>query len=211
VFGRSKAGDGPATPTAAEQAATAATEARTGAKGRPTPTRREAEQRNRHPLGAQSKVGAVRAGASKAERKAAQAERRAAFAAERALTRQALVTGDEKHLPARDRGPARRFVRDFVDARRNVGELFIPLALVILAMSLVRNAFVVTASLVLLYSLVLASILDSVLLRRKLNRLTVAKFGDKAAGAANYGTMRALQIRRTRLPRPQVSRGQYPS
>jgi hypothetical protein len=42
-------------------------------------------------------------------------------------------------------------------------------------------------------------------------RLTVAKFGDKAAGAANYGTMRALQIRRTRLPRPQVSRGQYPT
>jgi hypothetical protein len=206
VFGRSKASDSAATQTAREEPA-----AREGGKGRPTPRRREAEQRNRHPIGSPSRATAARAGATKEEKKAARTAQRAAMAADRALTREALMTGDERHLPARDKGPARRFVRDHVDARRNAGEIFIPVALVILLASLVPVAVVVTGSLVALYTLVLAVVVDSILLRRRLTRLTVERFGDKAAGAGTYGMMRALQIRRTRLPRPQVKRGQYPA
>ena len=120
------------------------------------------------------------------------------------------MTGDDKHLPPRDKGPVRRYVRDYVDARRNAGELFIPIAIVILALSLVPIQPLPLISLVALYTLVLYVVVDSVLLRRKINRLTVDKFGDKATGAAGYGMMRALQIRRTRLPRPQVKRGEFP-
>ena len=46
---------------------------------------------------------------------------------------QALREGDERHLPPRDRGPVRKYVRDIVDSRRSVAEYFLPLALVILA------------------------------------------------------------------------------
>ncbi len=40
--------------------------------------------------------------------------------------------GDERYLLARDQGPVRRFVRDLVDARRNVLGLFMPSALTLL-------------------------------------------------------------------------------
>ncbi|MDQ1288804.1 MAG: hypothetical protein QG622_2370, partial [Actinomycetota bacterium] len=37
------------------------------------------------------------------------------------------------------------------------------------------------------------------------------KFGDdQARGAGGYAMMRALQLRRTRLPHPMVERGQFP-
>lgn len=206
MFGRNKTTDSPAA-----SAATAEAEAREGAKNRPTPKRREAEQRNRRPIGSPARATANRPGATKEEKKAARAAERAKWAQERNLQRQALMTGDERHLPPRDKGPARRFVRDYVDARRNAGELFIPAAMVILALSLVPYQPLGLVSLVALYTLVLYVIVDSVLLRRRLTRVTVDKFGDKATGAASYGMMRALQIRRTRLPRPLVKRGEFPS
>ena len=34
-----------------------------------------------------------------------------------AKQREALANGDERYLPARDKGPVRRFVRDYVDSR----------------------------------------------------------------------------------------------
>ena len=206
MFGRNKT-----TETSAAAAATAEQEAREGAKNRPTPKRREAEQRNRRPIGSPARATALRPGATKEEKKAARAAERAKWAEERNLQRQALISGDDKHLPPRDKGPVRRYVRDYVDARRNAGELFIPAAMVILALSLVPVQPLPLVSLVALYTLVLYVVVDSVLLRRKLNRLTVDKFGDKATGAAGYGMMRALQIRRTRLPRPQVKRGEFPT
>ena len=132
------------------------------------------------------------------------------MAKERNLQRQALLTGDEAHLPARDRGPARRWVRDYVDARRNIGELFLPMALIVLALSLVKVPTVQLAAMALLYGAMVAVIIDSVLLRRRLKRETEQRFGDKATGAPGYGMMRALQYRRFRMPRPQVARGQFP-
>ncbi len=183
-------------------------EPKTGGKGRPTPTRREAEQRNYRPLVAGS---ALKTNASKVERKAARKARREAANAERTLQRQAMLTGDDRHLPPRDRGPARRWVRDYVDARRGLGEYFLAVALIALGMSLVRTPVIQLAATAVLWSVMIAVATESFLLRRKLKRETQARFGDKAAGAAGYGMLRALQMRRTRLPRPQVARGQFPS
>jgi Flp pilus assembly protein TadB len=148
------------------------------------------------------------ANATKDERKAARRAQRAATNAERARQRQALLTGDEAHLPARDKGPARRWARDYVDARRNVGEMFLPVALVVLGMSMVPRLQI--PSMVLLYAALLAMIIDSFVLRRTLKRRTEERFGDRAAGAAGYGMMRAMQMRRWRMPRPQVGRGEFP-
>ena len=50
---------------------------------------------------------------------------------------QALRAGDERHLPARDRGPVKKYARDLVDARRSVAEFFLPLALLIFVLTIV--------------------------------------------------------------------------
>lgn len=182
-------------------------EAKGGGKGRPTPTRREAERRNQRPL-----LGpAVSPKATKAERQAARKARREATNAQRALQRQAMMTGDEKNLPPRDRGPARRWVRDYVDARRGLGEYFLGFALLALVLSMVSNPVVQLTATVLLWTVMISVAVESFLLRRRLKRETQERFGDKAHGAAGYGMARALQVRRMRLPRPQVQRGQFPT
>ena len=199
MFGRSKAPESPAP---------AAQPAKAGGKGRATPSRREAESRNKHPLIGRPQV---RAGASKEERKEARAAQRAAMGEQRAKMREAMVTGEEKYLPARDQGPARRFARDYVDARRNVGEYLLPAAFVVLILNLFRIPGMAYAPILLLYVVVLGVAVDSYLLRRRVGRLATEKFGDKAKGVGGYAMMRSLQMRRTRMPRPQIGRGQFPS
>jgi hypothetical protein len=196
VFGRTK-------QPAAQQATPEAAPAKAGGKGRPTPKRRQVEQANRRPIvGASS---APRVGATREERKAARAARRELAQRGRSQTREALMTGDERHLPARDRGPARRLARDIVDRRRNVGEYFLYVALVAVVLSFVRPTGLV--SIVVLYATMLAVIGDSAYLARKVKREVAERFGEaEARGIGRYAVMRALQLRRARLPRPQVER-----
>jgi hypothetical protein len=209
VFGREKTSATPAASPA--DRATTSERVKEGGKGRATPTRREAEQRNRR-----SVVGAPPPprGATRAERKAQRAVRTAAAREERARQRVALANGDERALPTRDRGPVRKYVRDYVDARRNLGELFLPVALVSIVIGFTSIDAARVLSLIVLYVMVLAIGADSFLLHRRIKRLTEAKFGAKGsvstAGAAGYGVMRALQLRRARMPKPQVQRGEYP-
>jgi hypothetical protein len=199
VFGRSRT---PQTTAPAPQTATKA-----AGKGRPTPSRRESEQRNRHPVVGRAPV---RAGATKEERKAAKAAQRADMSQQRAKMREAMVTGEERYLPTRDQGPARRFARDYVDARRNFGEYLLPAAVIVLALSMIRIRGLEYVPILMLYGVVLVIAVDAYLLRRRVGRLATEKFGDKAKGAAGYAMMRSLQMRRTRMPRPQVKRGEFP-
>jgi hypothetical protein len=208
VFGRAKTPQETPAATAAGAAATGDATAKQGGKGRPTPRRREAEQRNRRPV-----VGAQRLSqnATKEERKAARLAQREAVAAERAQQRVALQTGDERYLPARDQGPARRWARDHVDARWGPGEFFLPVALVVLFLGFFDLPALRVASTLLLYVLVLVVAVDSFLLQRRVKRAATEKFGEtKARGVGMYAVARSLQLRRLRLPRPLVGRGQYP-
>ena len=51
-----------------------------------------------------------------------------------------MAAGDPKYLPARDKGPQKKYVRDYVDARWSLGEVLLPmLVLVILATSSRRS------------------------------------------------------------------------
>jgi hypothetical protein len=201
VFGRSK------TPAAQEAVTTVDASAKEGGKGRPTPKRREREQANRRPI-----VGAgaaVKPGATKEERKAARAARRESMQGERAKSRAALMGGgDERNLPVRDRGPAKRYARNVVDSRRNVGEYFLFFALIAVVLSFLRPAAMF--SIVVLYGVMLLVIADSVFLYRKVQRGATAKFGEaEAKGTGRYAIMRAVQLRRARLPRPAVGRGEF--
>ena len=203
MFGRDKT-----STTPAATGVVTSSSVKEGGKGRATPTRREAEQRNRRPL-----VGAPAPprGATRAERKANRAARSATLREERARSRAAAASGDERFLSTRDKGPARRFVRDYIDARRNLGEYFLPVALVSLVVGVLNIPAARLASLCVLYVMVVAIAIDSYLLRRRVQAITNEKFGEKvAAGTGTYALMRALQFRRGRVPKPQVQRGQFP-
>ncbi|GLY18665.1 membrane protein [Kineosporia sp. NBRC 101677] len=207
VFGRDKAA-----ATAAPQETEAERPVKVGGKGRPTPSRRESQARNKRPL-----IGAPPApkGATRAERKAARQARNAVAREERVKARQAMADGDDRYLPARDKGPARRFARDYIDSRRNLGEYFLPIALFSLLLGVVNVPALRLFSLVLLYGFVLVIAVDSYLLRRRVQRAVDAKFEGRnvpgVAGSGTYGMMRALQFRRGRMPKPMVARGQKPS
>ena len=183
-----------------QQAETIARPEREGAKNRPTPKRREQEAARKRPLVV-------------ADRKAAKREEQRGRREASARMRQAMLTGDEAHLPARDKGPERRFIRDYVDARWNVGEFMLPVMLVVLALSFVRQSWALLIVFVAVYGVLLVAVVDAVLMWRKVKKRLVAKFGADhlPRGAAMYAVMRAFQMRRSRMPKPQVARGQYPS
>ncbi len=189
----------------AERAAAAAEQARAaalreGAKGRPTPSRREAEQARRE-----------RVKPTMTRREAARKRREEARSA-RLAQRQALLAGDETGLPIRDRGPVRARVRDLVDARRNIGDFFLPLVLVAFLATLVPNAAVKVYATLALYAGVLLLVTDLLVLARRLKADLKRRFPEGAArgdtkGAVAYGVMRATQMRRLRLPKPKVAPG----
>lgn len=168
-------------------------------KGRPTPKRSEAQRDRR----ARVSVPAD----PKAARRAAAAKRRA----DAAKTREALRTGDEKNLPARDRGPVRRFTRDYVDARRSLGEFFLPLALVVVVLGLTPSAAAKNVSILLWPVMMVLVVLDSAVVAFGLRRRLRQRFPDTdTRGATAYALVRSLQIRRLRAPAPKVKPGQKP-
>lgn len=174
-------------------------------KGRPTPKRREAEALNRRPL-------------VPTDRRAAKRVQRAKYSEQRARMNQAMITGKEDDLPAQHRGPVRRWIRDYIDARWNLGEFFLPISaaivLILIASSFLggREELFVTIVLA-LYVVVLIALVDAVVVAFTIKRKLTAKFGKEklGRGVALYAVMRAFQMRRTRLPKPQVRRGEYPA
>jgi len=190
VFGRSKQS------TAEAEASASATAEGSGGKGRPTPKRREAEKGRRRAITAPT------------DRKAAYRATRERQREERARSMQALRTGDERHLPPRDRGPVKRYARDMVDARRSVAEFFLPLAVVILALTFTSSAQLKFVGSTLWLSLVVLIVVDSVVLAMRLKRGLRRSYPDENhRGALPYALMRSLQIRRFRLPPPRVKAG----
>jgi hypothetical protein len=165
-------------------------------KGRPTPKRKVSEAANKRPLVAPARGAAPRGAAA-----GTKAERRAA----RDRQYQGMKAGDERFLPAKDKGPERRFVRDWVDARWNIAEFFLPFALVFFVLMIFTSqstspvSFVV---LVALYLLVLVAVVDAFVMWRGLRKRLVAKFGAVPKGTAMYAIMRSFQIRRARMPKP---------
>lgn len=171
---------------------------REGAKNPPTPKRRDQEAARKQPL-----VVTDRRKAKDQDK----AKRREAYAKQR----QAMVTGDERHLPARDKGPEKRYIRDYVDARWSLGEFMLPVMLVVLALSFVRTAWAMSLVFLMVYGLILLAVGDCFLMWRRLRKLLIAKYGSAPRGGGMYAALRVFQMRRTRLPRPQVARGQFPA
>jgi hypothetical protein len=164
-----------------------------GRKGRPTPTRKEAES-------------AARARAkTPLDKKAAGKMSRDQRTSQSARIRQGIKEGDERYLPARDKGPVRRFVRDYVDARLCAAELTLPLLFVSLVASGIGNQ---TLGSGILEATVLVIALDSVVMVVRLKRQVKKRFGGRSnvstKGTTFYALSRSMQIRFLRLPKSQV-------
>ena len=166
-------------------------------KGRPTPKRRDARNRNR--------------AAVPANKKEAAAARRAKLREQRMLQRQALLSGDERHLPARDAGPAKRLARDVVDSRFTLGQVFFGLIIVVFAASIVvPKGYKTTLAAVnaLSFLTVIVVFLDSIRVGRRAKAMVTAAYDAKSAyGVTAYAAIRAMQPRRLRRPPPKVKRG----
>ncbi|MBW8703974.1 hypothetical protein MBT84_30700 [Streptomyces sp. MBT84] len=168
-------------------------------KGRPTPKRSEAQSQRR----SVANTPTTRKDAARRQRD----DRRAAMERQR----QALAGGDERYLPARDKGPVRKFARDYVDSRFNVAEFFLPLAVIILVLSVVRVAQLQNIALLLWLVVIILIVLDSIFSAFRLRKRLAERFPDQnKRGAVPYALMRSLQMRRLRLPKPQVKRGERP-
>ena len=173
--------------------------ARTAGKGHPTPTRREAEAARRQPL-------------VPVDRKAAKRRSREKLREDRYKHRLALEAGEEWALPSKDRGPQRRYIRDYIDARWSFAEFLLPIMVVGLPISLIGNRTALMVGYGLVYGALAFAILDTTILWQKLKRRVRERFGeDPQRGSLWYVITRAMQIRPGRLPKPKVKRGEFPA
>ena len=120
-----------------------------------------------------------------------------------------MKTGDEKYLPARDRGPVRRFIRDFVDSRFSFIELMVPLLIVSMVLGYSGSRTMVQLGNTVLFTTLLVIVVDIVMLRFRLRRELARRFPDEPTkGTTLYAAMRSLQMKFLRLPKAQVKIGE---
>ncbi len=168
-----------------------------GGKGRPTPTRREAE------AAAKARAKAPR------NRKEAARVLRQRRKEQNVKMREGVKTGEERYLPARDQGKVRRFIRDRVDSRLCMAELFLPLLLVIMALVYSGNPTLMAYGNGLWAATLLLVVTDTTFLVWRLKREVRARFPDESTkGIAFYAVLRTLQLRFMRMPKPNVKLGQ---
>jgi len=182
LFRRSKSAEATPEPTTAKP----------GGKGRPTPTRREAEA-----------AAKLRAKGARDRKEAARLDRQRRAQAN-AKAREAMKSGDERYLPARDKGPVRRFVRDWIDSRLCMAELLLPLLILIM----ITQPLSQNLSNGLWSATILLVAFDTALVVFRLRRELRRRFPNQSTkGAVGYGVLRSLQLRWIRLPKAQVKLG----
>jgi hypothetical protein len=163
-------------------------------KGRPTPKRADARKARRN--------------ATPRNPKEAAAQRRDQGREQRRKARQALLTGDEKHLPPRDAGPERRLARDVVDSGFRLGQVF-PIVIIVafLTAQLPNRVAQLVANGVSLLALT-SIVVDAARTGRKAKNAVAERFGDdEVRGISAYAFQRAFLPRRFRRPPPKINRG----
>ena len=166
-------------------------------KNKPTPKRKDAE--------AARNISSLSPGASREDKKRLKEINKS----RRLAARAAYMRGDENALPARDKGPAKRFVRNYVDARRSIGEYFLVLIIIVLFMSAIPVKQIQVLSIAMIYSSIIYSGIDGFFLSRKIKKLVREKFPTESTrGLGLYAWLRSTQMRRLRAPAPQRKPGE---
>jgi hypothetical protein len=205
VFRRSSAGatDGEAQDSEAAQSQEASAKTRPAAetgKGRPTPKRREAERTRYRSITGGTSGGRGGTRSTPADKNAARTERARRY--------DAMRRGEDWALGPRDRGPARKLARDWVDSHRRPSEYYMYVLIVLLIALLSRNKTLNTYVSPLVLVLIVVIAIDAYFIRRALRGLIAERLpGESPRGLTLYAVMRALQIRRFRMPAPGVKPG----
>lgn len=163
-------------------------------KGRPTPTRKEAE------------AAAKQRAKSVVDPKARSKDQRLA---QSARMRDAMRTGDDRYLPARDQGPAKRLARDWIDSRFSLIEFILPILAVILALGFSRP----TANLAALLQIaaLLVIVIEGSWVIFGVRRAVRKKLPNESTrGLAYYSLLRAMNLRFLRMPKTQFGPGGKP-
>jgi hypothetical protein len=200
LFGRTEKPTDQATP-AKSSTATATSAPPADKKGRPTPSRKEAQ--------AAAKERA-RAGMDKKAAAGMLKERRADS---NKKMREGMKTGDDRYLPARDKGPVRRFVRDWVDSRVTFTEFIVPAMIFILVLSATGSRTSQAGRLAsgLQLAILLLFLVDIAYIRFRLSRAVRERFPDEnQKGLTFYAVTRTLTPRFLRVPKTQVKIGGQP-
>ena len=177
------------------------------AKGRPTPKRSEAERNRRQPITGSRTTGS-RAPGSRAPAGPRTPEDKARARTDRAHRYEAMKQGEAWALNPRDRGPAKALARDYIDSKRRISEYYMYILILLLAAIFVRNKTEQTYVSPLVLVLVLIIVIDAQFIRRRLRQLVSERLpGESTRGLTIYAVMRALQIRRFRVPAPRVRPG----
>lgn len=157
-------------------------------KDRPTPSRKEAEAARRQRVTRNLTPKQARA----ENAKQARADRM------RALT-------------AREKAPEKALMRDYVDARLNLGEFLLPSVVVLLAVTILGSYWpeVTVFITLIMYAFILGVFFDCALMWRGFKRVLAERIPNASTkGVMLYGITRATQIRRFRMPPPRVKRGE---
>lgn len=121
----------------------------------------------------------------------------------------ALRTGEERFLPLRDRGPVKRFSRDYVDRRRLVAEYLLPILLLTFVMTLFSESYprIATIGMYGWLGATIVTVLEEMVVIRGLKKELARRFPDESSrGVTVYTILRTTQMRRFRLPAPQIER-----
>lgn len=188
LLGEIPAEEGGETPTAQQP------------KGRPTPSRKDAEQQRKQTLKLPADPKAAKKALKQRERES------------RMEARAGLMAGDPKYLPARDQGAVKAYVRDFVDRKRRLSEFFIFIAIGILVAGFFRNPQVQAVLSIVWFAMFGLVLLEVVWLLLRMNRELAERWPDPAErkGTKLYMALRLLQIRRLRIPPPAIRPGGVP-
>lgn len=164
-------------------------------KARPTPTRREAEAARKARLGRMPLD-------PKDRRRAERSVRNQSYQKQR----QALRSGDAKNFPARDQGPARAFIRDYVDGRLRMLEFLMPIVVVAWFTLILRSTSIYIYASFAMELVVVVGIVFGIMLNFRIKREVRARFGEEhVRGSGFYAFSRAAMPRFLRQPRPSVT------
>jgi hypothetical protein len=166
----------------------------TAAKGRPTPKRSESERRRRHPVSAPT------------DRKTAYRQTRGRDKEARGRKYAAMRRGEEWALAAKDKGPVRALARDYVDSRRRLSEYYMyGLGVLVILLFLPATRLIVDY---LVLGVVLIMLAEGTFLGRQIRKLAAERCpGESTRGIKLYAGLRAMQIRKLRMPAPRVKPG----
>ena len=203
--GKAQGPQGAQTPEAPAKSKPAAQ----AAKGRPTPKRSAAEANRYRTLTGSTTSGRGRPAANDTRRKLTPEEKSKARQ-DRTRQLQAMRRGEDWALGPRDRGPAKKLARDYVDAHRRPMEFYMYALIVLIVALFAGRSDKSLANYMQIFLLVIIAIIavDAYFLRRSITNVVHERLpGESTRGLALYSIMRALQLRRFRTPTPSLKPG----